>query len=152
MDAWSFFSATPATDAAQKMMLVDAAPKGHVVAVGDCISLLPSAFEPRRTESKVWIEPPLEGELGPDYIWEAVSAFPGPKGGPRAWDTFGAKVLTSSMEMEQSRFDGCLSYRFEPPGEHIEEKAGRHSDDFLMTGPERRQTEHAGCGALVQNR
>ena len=58
-------------------------------------SLLPGALEPQRTESKVWIEPPPEADLGPDYLWEAVSAFLGPKGAPRAWDTFGAKVLTS---------------------------------------------------------
>ena len=119
-------------------------------------------LNPDGTESQVWIEPPPEAELGPDYIWEAVSAFPGLKGAPRAWDTYSAKVLTSSMQMEQSQYDGCLFYRFEPSRERIEEKAGRHIDDFLVTGPEpnverfleqaTRQTEHAGCSALVQNR
>ena len=38
--------------------------------------------------------------------------------------------------MEQSRYDGCLFYRFEPSREQVEEKAGRHIDDFLVTGPE----------------
>ena len=38
--------------------------------------------------------------------------------------------------MKQSQYDGCLFYRFEPSQEHIEEKAGRHIDDFLVTGPE----------------
>ena len=88
------------------------------------------------TENQVWIEPPPEAELGPDYIWEAVSAFPGLKGAPRAWDTYSASVFTNSMQMEQSRYDGCLFYRFEPHRERVEEKAGRHIDDFLVTGPE----------------
>ena len=40
------------------------------------------------------------------------------------------------MQMEQSRYDGCLFYRFEPSREQVEEKAGRHIDDFLVAGPE----------------
>ena len=120
-----------------KMMLVDAALKGHVAAIGDCSgAFFQSLLNPDRTENRVWIEPPLEAELGPNYIWEAVSAFPGLKGAPRAWDTYSANVLTSSMQMEQSRYDGCLFNRFEPSREHVEEKAGRHIDDFLVTGPE----------------
>ena len=51
-------------------------------------------------------------------------------------DTHSTKVLMSSMNMEQSRHHGFLFYRFEPLGKHIEEKAGRHTDDFLVTGPE----------------
>ena len=38
--------------------------------------------------------------------------------------------------MEHSRNDDSLLYRLEPLGKHIEEKAGRHIDDFLVTGPE----------------
>ena len=131
-----FFSATPAM-MHLKMMLVEAALKGHVAAIGDCRgAFYQSPLNPDGTESQVWIEPPPEAELGPDYIWEAVSAFPGLKEAPRAWDTYSAKVLTSSMQMKQSQYDGCLFYRFEPSQEHIEEKAGRHIDDFLVTGPE----------------
>ena len=131
-----FFSATSAM-MHLKMMLVEAALKGHVAAIGDCSgAFYQSPLNPDGTESQVWIEPPPEAELGPDYIWEAVSAFPGLKGAPRAWDTYSAKVLTSSMQMEQSQYDGCLFYRFEPSQERIEEKAGRHIDDFLVTGPE----------------
>ena len=141
-----FFSATPAM-MHLKMMLVEAALKGHVAAIGDCSgAFYQSPLNPDGTESQVWIEPPPEAELGPDYIWEAVSAFPGLKGAPRAWDTYSAKVLTSSMQMKQSQYDGCLFYRFEPSQEHIEEKAGRHIDDFLVTGPEpnvERFLEHA---------
>ena len=73
--------------------------------------------------------------MGPDCVWEAVSAFPGLKGAPRDWDTYSANVLTNSMQMEQSRYDGCLFYRFETSREQVEEKAGRHIDDFLVTGP-----------------
>ena len=131
-----FFSATPAM-MHLKMMLVEAALKGHVAAIGDCSgAFYQSLLNPDGTENQVWIEPPPEAELGPDYIWEAVSAFPGLKGASRAWDTYSAKVLTSSMQMKQSQYDGCLFYRFEPSQEHIEEKAGRHIDDFLVTGPE----------------
>ena len=131
-----FFSATSAM-MHLKMMLVEAALKGHVAAIGDCSgAFYQSPLNPDGTESQVWIEPPPEAELGPDYIWEAASAFPGLKGAPRAWDTYSAKVLTSSMQMKQSQYDGCLFYRFEPSQEHIEEKAGRHIDDFLVTGPE----------------
>ena len=68
--------------------------------------------------------------------WEAVSASPGLKGAPRAWNTYSAHVLSSSMEREQSRYDGCLFYRLEPRRECIEEKTGRHIDDFLVTGLE----------------
>ena len=120
-----------------KMMLVEAALKGHVAAIGDSSgAFYQSPLNPDGTESQVWIEPPPEAELGPDYIREAVSAFPGLKGAPRAWDTYSAKVLTSSMQMEKSQYDDCLFYRFEPNQERIEEKAGRHIDDFLVTGPE----------------
>ena len=40
------------------------------------------------------------------------------------------------MEMGRSRCEGCLFYRFEPRRQRIEEKAGRHIDDFLVTGLE----------------
>ena len=120
-----------------KLMLVEAALKEHVAAIGECSGAFYQSFlKPDRTENRVWIEPPPEAELGPDYMWEAVAAFPGLKGAPRAWDTYSANVFMSSMQMEQSRYDGCLFYRFEPRREHIEEKAGRHIDDFLVTGPE----------------
>ena len=131
-----FFSATPAM-MHLKMMLVDAALKGHVAAIGDCSgAFYQSPLNPDGTESKVWIEPSPEAELGQNYIWEAVSAFPGLKGAPRAWDTYSANVLTNSMQLEQSRYDGCLFYRFEPSREQVEENTGRHIDDFLVTGPE----------------
>ena len=56
-----------------KMMLVEAALKGHVAALGDCSGAsYQSLLNPDGTESQVWIESPPEAELGPDYIWEAV--------------------------------------------------------------------------------
>ena len=130
-----FFSATQAT-MHLKRMLVDAALKGHVAAIEDCSGVFyQSLLNPDGTESKVWIEPPPEAETGKDNIWEAVSAFPGLKGAPRAWDTNSANALTRSMQMEPSQYDGCLFYRLKPSRERIEEKAGRHIDDFLVTGP-----------------
>ena len=130
-----FFSATQAT-MHLKMMLVEAALEGHVAAIGDCSgAFYQSPPNPDATESKVWIGPLPEAELGPDSILEAVSAFPNLKGAPRAWDTYSANVLTNSMQMEQSQYDGSFFYRLEPSGESIEEKAGRHINDFLVTGP-----------------
>ena len=63
----------------------------------------------------------------------------------------------NSMQMEQSRYDGCLFYRFEPSQEQVEERAGRYIYDFLVTGPDpnvegTRQAERAGHSAFVQNR
>ena len=61
-----FFSSTPAM-MHLKMMLVDAALKRHVAAIGDRSgAFYQSPLNPDGTESKVWIEPPPEAELGPD--------------------------------------------------------------------------------------
>ena len=121
-----FFSATPAM-IHLKMMLVDAALKGHVAAIGDCSgAFYQSPLNPDGTENRVWIDPPPEAELGRNYIEEPVSAFPGLKGAQRAGDTYSANVLTNSMQMEQSRYDGCLFYHFEPSREHVEENRKTH--------------------------
>ena len=90
---WDFFSSTPAM-MHLTMMLVEAALKGR-----DCSgAFYQSPLNSDGTESQVWIEPPPEAELGPDYMWEAVSTIPGLKGAPRAWDTHCANVLKSSIE------------------------------------------------------
>ena len=66
-----------------KMMLVDAALNGYVPAIGDCSGAFnQSPLNPDGTDNRVW----TEAELGPDYIREAVSAFPGLNGAPGAWD------------------------------------------------------------------
>ena len=57
---------------------------------------LQSIFNPDGTDSQVWIKPPPEADVGPDYVWDAVLALLGLKGAPRAWDTHSANVLTSS--------------------------------------------------------
>ena len=127
-----FYSATPATQHL-KMMLVDAAKKGHVAAIGDCSGAFYQALlDHDGNQEKVYIEPPPEAGLGPDVVWEAVSAFPGLKGSPKAWETHSSGVLTDEMHLEQSHYDGCVFYRVE--GE-FDQKAGRHIDDFLVTGP-----------------
>ena len=95
------FSATPAM-MHLKTMLVEAALKGHFAPIGDCSgAFCQSPLNPDGTERQVWTELPPEAELGPGYIGEAVSAFPGLKGAPRAWDTYSGNVLTSSIEVEQ---------------------------------------------------
>ena len=110
-------------------MLVEGSIEGHVAAIGDCSGLSTSHLL-NQTERKTefLIEPLPKAELGPDYNWEAVSALPGLKRAPRAWDTYRADVLTSSVQMEQFRYDGCLFYRLKPSREQVEEKAGRHID------------------------
>ncbi|CAK0870998.1 unnamed protein product [Prorocentrum cordatum] len=128
----NFFSATPAT-VHLKMMLVDAAKKGHVAAIGDCSGAFYQALlDPDGNREKVYIEPPPEAGLGPDAVWEAVSAFPGLKGSPKAWETHSSGVLTDEMHLKQSHYDGCVFYSAE--GE-FDQKAGRHIDDFFVTGP-----------------
>ena len=87
-----------------KMMLVEAALKGHVAAIGDCSgAFYQSPLNPDGTESKVWIEPPPEAELGPEYIWEAPPAFPGLKGAPRAWDTYSKEKKVQKEKERKER-------------------------------------------------
>ena len=75
-----FFSATPAM-MHLKLMLVDAALKGHVAAIGDCSgAFYQSLLNPDGTENRVCIDPPPEAELGPNYIWEAVVSIPRSQG------------------------------------------------------------------------
>ena len=63
-----FFSATPAMMHV-KMMLVEAALKRHVVAIGDCSgAFYQSPLTPDGTESQVWIE----AEQGPDHMVSTV--------------------------------------------------------------------------------
>ena len=129
-----FYSATPATQHL-KMMLVDAAMKGHVAAIGDCSGAFYQApLDPEGEGEKVYIEPPEEAGLGPDVVWEAISAFPGLKGSPKAWDIHSSGVLTKKMEMIRSKYDGCLFHDLEGDKDT---KAGRHIDDFLVTGPQK---------------
>ncbi len=108
-----FFSATPAT-MHLKMMLMDAAKKGNVAAIGDCSGAFYQApLDPTGESEKVYIEPPLEAGLGPDMGWGAVSAFPGLKGAPKAWDLHSSAVLTEQMAMDQSKYVGRLFYRID---------------------------------------
>ena len=75
-------------------------------------------------------------KLGRNCIWEATSAFPSLKGVSKTWDTYNANDLTKTVQMEQLQHDSCLFYRFEPSQEQVEEKAGRHINEFLEIGPE----------------
>ena len=121
--------------------------------------LLPVTSEPRWNGESSLDRSASRGRAGTRVHLGSRVSFPALKGAPRAWDSYSAGVLTNSMQMKQSQYDGCLFYRFEQ--ERIEEKAGRHIDDFLVTarterrtlsGTGTRQAEHAGCSAVVQNR
>ena len=163
-DAWiranlngneDFFSVTPSM-MHLKMVSVDTALKGHVAAIGDLQrGLLPVTSEPRRNRERSVDRATSRGRAGTRLHLGICVSFPGLKGAPRAWDTYSANVLTNSMQIKQSQYDGCLFYRLEPSRERIEEKAGRHIDDFLVTGPQpnvERFLEQTRCSALVQNR
>ena len=99
--------------------------------------LLPVTCEPRRNRKPGLDRAACRGRAGARLHVGSRVSFPSLKGAPRVWDPYSANVLTSTTEMEQSRCDGCLFYHFEPRREHMEEKAGRHIDDFLVTGLER---------------
>ena len=96
--------------------------------------LLPVTFEPRRNREQS-LDRASSRELGQNYIWEAVSASPGFKGVPKTWDTHNTNDLTNSVRMVQLRYNSCLFYRFEPSQEQVEQKAGRHINDFMVIGP-----------------
>ena len=96
--------------------------------------LLPVTSEPRWNGESSLDRTASRGRAGTRVHLGSRVSFPALKGAPRAWDSYSAGVLTNSMQMKQSQYDGCLFYRFEQ--ERIEEKAGRHIDDFLVTGPE----------------
>ena len=97
-----FFSATPAM-MLLKMMLVEAALKGHVAAIGDCSgAFYQSPLNPDWNGKPSLDRAASRGRVGDQTTsGKAVSAFPGLKGAPRALEhSYSAKVLTSSMQME----------------------------------------------------
>ena len=116
---------------------IKSALKGHAAAIEYYSgAFYQSPLNPDGTESKVWIELLEKAKLGRNYVWEAASAFPGLKGVSKTWDTYNTNDLTHSLQMEQLRYDSCLFYRFEPSQGQVEEKAGRHINDFLVIGLE----------------
>ena len=120
------------------MMLVDAALKGHVVAIGSCSGGPSTKRFSTPTEQRA--------KCGSSRLQR------------QSWDLTACKILCRhSLESRVPRERGTRTvrtfsrvpmrwtindttvaffYRFGPLGEHIEEKAGRHIDDFLVTGPE----------------
>jgi hypothetical protein len=109
-----------------KALLVYAETKGHVAAVGDCSGAF---YQAPLKEERIFLEPPPEAQVSPDSVWEALCAFPGLKGAPKAWEEHSAHEM-ETLGMTRGRYDGCMFMR------HSDEaKAGRHADDFLVTGP-----------------
>ena len=131
-----FFSATPAM-MHLKMMLVEAALKGHVAAIGDCSGVFywsplnqteqKAKFGSSRFQRQSWDQT----TSGKPCQHSQVSREHRERG-TRTVRTF-SRV---PWRLEQSRYDRCLFCGLEPAREHIEEKAGRHVDDFLVTGSE----------------
>jgi len=118
-------SGTPAT-AHIKALLIDAALQGYVAALGDCSG----AFYQAPLQERVWLEAPPEANLPEGYAWRALCAFPGLKGAPRAWEDHSANVL-AQLGMDRSKYDGCVFWA-RPKAT----KAGKHVDDFVVTGPQ----------------
>ena len=109
-----------------KALLVDAAVRGHAVALGDCSGAF---YQAPLTEENIFLEPPPEAGVESGFVWEALCAFPGLKGAPKAWEEHSAKEL-EKLGLDRGRYDGCLFVRF---ADNV--KAGRHADDFMTTGP-----------------
>jgi hypothetical protein len=110
-----------------KALLVYAETKGHVAAVGDCSGAF---YQAPLKEERIFLEPPPEAQVSPDSVWEALCAFPGLKGAPKAWEEHSAHEM-EKLGMTRGRYDGCMFMRHSD-----ESKAGRHADDFLVTGPQ----------------
>ena len=111
--------------------------KGHAAAIEYYSEVFyQSPLNIDETENKVWIELLEKAKLGRNYVWEATSAFPGLKGVSKTRDTYNTNDPMNSVQMEQLQYDSCLFYRFEPSQEQVEERAGRHINDFLVIGPE----------------
>ena len=111
-----------------KALLVDAAVRGHKVALGDCSGAF---YQAPLTEEAIFLEPPPEAEVDRGHVWEALCAFPGLKGAPKAWEEHSAKEL-EKLGLDRGKYDGCLFVRLSDGV-----KAGRHADDFVTTGPQK---------------
>ena len=109
-----------------KALLVDAARRGYKVALGDCSGAF---YQAPLTEEAIFLEPPPEAEIASSQVWEALCAFPGLKGAPKAWEEHSAKEL-EKLGLDRGKYDGCLFVRMTDGV-----KAGRHADDFVTTGP-----------------
>ena len=96
-------------------------------------SLLPITPEPRRNGEQGLDRASPRGRIGTKLHLGSLVSIPWSQG---STESLGYVQRERSYEFKQSRYDGCLFYRFEPSREHVEEKAGRHIDDFLVTGPE----------------
>ena len=64
-----------------KALLVDAARRGYKVALGDCSGAF---YQAPLTEEAICLEPPPDAEIASSQVWEALCAFPGLKGAPKA--------------------------------------------------------------------
>ncbi len=109
-----------------KAVLVSAEIQGHVAAVGDCSGAF---YQAPLKEERIFLEPPPEAQVSPDSVWEALCASPGLKGAPKAWEEHSAHEM-EKLGMTRGRYDGCMFMRHSD-----QSKAGRHADDFLVTGP-----------------
>ena len=120
------------------MMLVWAALKGHVAAIGDCSGAFHQAlFEPRRNRKPSLNRATSRGRAGTRLHMGSRVGIPRVSREHRDCGT--RTVRTSSrVPWRWNNHDTTVacSIRFEPRREHIEEKARRHIDDFLVTGPE----------------
>ena len=78
-------------------------------------------------EERIFLEPPPEAQVSPDYVWAALCAFPGLKGAPKAWEEHSAQQM-GKLGMNPGRCDGCMFQRKSDLS-----RAGRPADDFILT-------------------
>ena len=130
-----FFSATPAKMHLE-MMLVEAALKGHVAAIGDCSGafyqspLNPDGTEIKSGSNRLQRQSWDQTTSGKPCLLSQVS---------RSAKGLGQLQCRNSHEFhadETVTVRWLLVLSFRTKSERIEEKAGRHIDDFLVTGPE----------------
>ncbi|CAK0797452.1 unnamed protein product [Prorocentrum cordatum] len=109
-----------------KAMLANAELHDHVVALGDCSGAF---YQAHLAEDRIFLEPPPEVGVLEGHVREAMRAFPGPKGAPKAWEDHSANTM-EELEMARGHYDGCLFMKLSN-----RMKAGRRADDFLIAGP-----------------
>eukprot|EP00959_Pyramimonas_sp_CCMP1952_P413591 8666180-Pyramimonas_sp.AAC.1 len=75
------------------------------------------------------MEPPPEAEVPAGHVREALRAFPGLKGAPKAWGDHSANTM-EELVMVRDHYDGRVFMKLSN-----RMRAGRHADDLLITGP-----------------
>eukprot|EP00959_Pyramimonas_sp_CCMP1952_P075363 1574912-Pyramimonas_sp.AAC.1 len=121
----NFVATTPSLPHLKETM-VNAELRDRAVAFGDCSGAF---YQEPLTEDRIFLEPPPETGVPEGHVREALCAFPGLKGAPKAWEDHSANAM-EEPEMVRGHNDGRLFMKLSN-----RMKAGGHADDFPITGP-----------------